>query len=175
MLTKGYDNFKYKEKSRDEINQRVRKIISYLSHKKEIRENDNMYFKTIMNFGRLTDDNELAIEKFLKKDTSKLKELVERICSMSRRSRRDTVEAECYERIEFFDRLGELEDIPVIRKSGMPKKWDKKKDIELRDHLLNEGFVTTYEKFGLTEDAIIKRFEAMFRGISKVNDESSSK
>ena len=63
-----------------------------------------------MNFGRLTDDNELAIEK---KDTSKLKELVERICSMSKR---DTVEAECYERIEFFDKLAELEDIPVIRK-----------------------------------------------------------
>ena len=35
VLTKGYDNFKYKEKSRDEINQRVRMIISCLSHKKE--------------------------------------------------------------------------------------------------------------------------------------------
>lgn len=45
VLTKGYDNFKYKEKGRDEINQRVRKIISFLSHKKEIRENDNMYLK----------------------------------------------------------------------------------------------------------------------------------
>jgi len=63
VLSKGYDNFTYKEKSRDDINQRVRKIISFLSHKKEIRDNDNMYFKTIMNFGRINDDNELAIEK----------------------------------------------------------------------------------------------------------------
>lgn len=110
VLTKGYDNFSYKEKSRDDINQRARKIISFLSHKKEIRENDNMYFKTIMSFGRLNDDNELAIEKFLKKDTSKLKELTDKICSMSRRSRRDTVEAECYERIQFFDRLADLEE-----------------------------------------------------------------
>ncbi|ELA42339.1 uncharacterized protein VICG_00739, partial [Vittaforma corneae ATCC 50505] len=136
VLTKGYDNFDYKDKSRDDINQRVRKIISYLSHKKEIRENDNMYFKTIMNFGRLTDDNELAVEKFLKKDTSKLKELINKICMMSRRSRRDTVDAECFERIEFFDMLAELDEIPIIRKVGMPRKWDIKKDSELRLHLL---------------------------------------
>lgn len=172
VLTKGYDDFDYKEKSRDDVNQRVRKIMSFLSHKKEIRENDNMYFKTIMNFGRLTDDNELAIEKFLKKDTSKLKELIDKICAMSRRSRRDTVDAECFERIEFFDKLANLDDIPTIRKVGMPRKWDSRKDTELRDHLLSDGFISAVEQFGVTEDVIIKRFEMIFRAAFKPNDSS---
>lgn len=173
VLTKGYDNFNYKEKTRDDINQRVRKIISFLSHKKEIRENDNMYFKTIMNFGRMTDENELAVEKFLKKDTSKLKELIEKICSMSRRSRRDTVDAECFERIEFFDKLSNLDEIPSIRKVGMPKKWDSKKDSDLRKSLLREGFAYSVEKFSINEDLIIKRFEMIFRSVSKTNESST--
>lgn len=175
VLTKGYDNFSYKDKSRDDINQRVRKIITFLSHKKEIRENDNMYFKTILNFGRLTDENELSVEKFLKKDTSKLKELVEKICAMSRRSRRETVEAECFERIDFFDKLIDLEEMPNAKKMGMPKKWDKKKDTDLRTHLLKEGFVSVFEKFGVTEDVVLKRFETMFRMTSKLNESSASR
>lgn len=69
--------------------------------------------------------------------------------------------------------MTELEDIPSIRKSGMPKKWDRRKDVELRNHLLQDGFVSTYEKFGLTEDAIVKRFEMMFSSSSKPQDEAS--
>jgi len=172
VLKKGYDNFSYKEKSREDINQRVRKIISFLSHKKEIRENDNMYFRTIMNFGRLTDDNELAVEKFLKKDTSKLKELVDKICAMTRRSRRDTVDAECFERIEFFDKLVSLEEIPNIRKIGMPRRWDSRRDAELRAHLLTDGFTSAVEKFGINEDTITKRFEMMFRSAFRANESS---
>lgn len=174
VLTKGYDGFDYKEKSREDISQRVRKIISFLSHKKEIRENDNMYFKTIMNYGRMTDENELAVEKFLKKDTSKLKELVGKICMMSRRSRKDMVEAECFERIEFFDKLADLDEIPSIRKVGMPRKWDSKKDAELREHLLREGFISAVEKFDINEDVIMKRFEMMFRSAQKVNESSTT-
>lgn len=173
VLTKGYDNFTYKEKNRDDLNQRVRKIIAFLSHKKEIKENDSMYFKTILNFGRMTDLNELAIEKFLRKDTSKLKELIDKICSMSRRSRRDGAEANCYERIIFFDKLQDLNEFPSIRKVAMPRKWDSKKDEELRNHLLKEGFSSAVEKFGLTEDTIVKRFEMIFRVLSKSNDSNS--
>lgn len=173
VLSKGYDNFTYKEKSRDEINQRVRKIISVLSHRKEIRENDNMYFKTIMNFGRITDSNELAIEKFLKKDTSKLKDLIDRISSMSKRSRRDTAEADCFDRILFFDKLEDLDEIPSVRRVGMPKRWDAKKDCELRDYLLREGFVGASEKFGITEDQILKRFDSIFKSSGKANESST--
>lgn len=173
VLTKGYDNFSYKEKNREDLNQRVRKIIAYLSHKKEIKENDNMYFKTILNFGRMTDHNELAIEKFLRKDTSKLKELIDKICMMSRRSRRDSVEANCYDRILFFDKLQDLTEFPIIRKVAMPRKWDTKKDEELRNTLLKEGFDIATEKFGITEDTIIKRFEMMFRSLSKNADSTS--
>lgn len=174
VLTKGYDNFKYKEKSREDINQRIRKIISVLSHRKEIRENDSMYFKTIMNFGRVTDLNELSIEKFVKKDTSKLKELIDKITSMSKRSRRDTAEADCFDRIAFFDKLEELDEIPNIRKVGMPKRWDLKKDIELRNCLLKDGFIEATEKFGITEDVIIKRFDCIFKYNSKVTESHSA-
>lgn len=173
VLTRGYDNFTYKEKSRDEINQRVRKIISVLSHRKEIRENDSMYFKTIMNFGRITDSNDLAIEKFLRKDTSKLKDLVEKISSMSKRSRRDTVEADCFDRISFFDKLEDLDEIPSARRIGMPKRWDSKKDCELRDYLLREGFVGVSEKFGITEDLILKRFDSIFKSSGRTNESST--
>lgn len=173
VITKGYDNFSYKDKNKDDINQRVRKIIAYLSHKKEIKENDNMYFKTILNFGRITDYNEVAIENFLRKETFKFKELIEKICSMSRRSRRDTVEANCHDRIIFFDKLIDLTEIPSIRKVAMPKKWDVKKDKELRDILLKEGFISATDKFGLSEDLIIKKFEMMFRSVNKTTDLSS--
>ncbi|KAI5151543.1 hypothetical protein ENBRE01_2207 [Enteropsectra breve] len=164
VLSRGYDNFTYKERSKEEINQRIRKIITVLYHRREMRDNDNMFFKTILNFGRQTERNEYAIEKFLKKDTKKLRELMEKILTMSRRSRRDTPEADCYDRIIFFDRLENLTEIPAIRKgSGMPKKWDSEKDAELREHLLEFGFVGVYEKYGVTEDTILKRFESLFK------------
>lgn len=173
VLNRGYDNFPYKEKSRDEINQRIRKIISVLSHRKEIRENDNMYFKTIMNFGRITESNELSIEKFLKKDMSKLKDLIDKISSMSKRSRRDTVEADCFDRILFFDKLEDLDEIPNVRRIGMPKRWDVKRDNELRNYLLQEGFIGASEKFGITEDLILKRFDAIFKSSERANDSST--
>lgn len=164
VLTRGYDNFTLKDKPMEEINQRVRKIISVLYHRKEMKENDNMYFKTLLNFGRPTELNEYAIEKFLRKDPSKLQELVDRICSMSKRSRRDTADADVFDRIVFFDRLEGLATIPSVRKaSGMPRKWDVARDAELRDYLLTEGFPGVFEKFELTEDVIIKRFDAIFK------------
>jgi len=175
VIKKGYDNFRYKEKDREEINQRVRKIISVLSHRKEIRENDSSYFKAIMNFGRITEANEFNVENFVKKDTSKLKMLVEKITSMSKRSRRDTAEADCYDRIMFFDKLEELEEMPNIRRTGMPKKWDHKKDQELKECLLKEGFLAATEKFNLTEDAIVKRFDSIFKSSSKMNESSQEK
>ncbi|KAI5169944.1 hypothetical protein PAEPH01_1120 [Pancytospora epiphaga] len=164
LLSKGYDNFVLKDKPKEEVNQRVRRIISVLYHRKEVKENDNMYFQALLNFGRPTERNEYAIEKFLKRDLSKMHEIVNRICSMSRRSRRDTADADAYERIMFFDRLESLESIPILRKAaGMPRKWDSKKDSELRDYLLTEGFILVNEKMGVTCDAAMKRFEALFK------------
>lgn len=163
ILSSGYDTFKVRDKSVEDVNQRVRKIISVLYHQKEMRENDNMYFKTLFTFGRPTDKNELSIEKFLPKDASKLNDLVERICKMTKRARRDITEAGVYDRIQFFDKLEALVKIPSIRRTGMPPRWDSQKDVELRDHLLVNGFQDIDEKFKLTEEQIIKRFESIFK------------
>lgn len=167
VMAKGYDNFTYKSKSMDEINQRIRKILTVLFHRREIRENNNMFFKAIMNFGRVTDSNEIEIERFLNKDLGKLKELVDKIHGMSKRSRKQTSEVDCYERIVFFDKLESLTEFPAIRKSGIPKKWDSKQDKELRACLLKHGLLYTSEKFDLTEDLILKRFDTIFKTIDK--------
>jgi hypothetical protein len=83
----------------------------------------------------VTDLNVLAIEKFLRKDTSKLKELIEKICTISRRSRRDNVEANCYDRIAFFDNFDDLVDISIIVKvseNGMITSfWEHQKKLVL--------------------------------------------
>lgn len=163
LINVGYDCQTCPGKTQEEVNQRVRKILSAMYHRREIKENDNMYFKAILNFGRLTDRNELSVERFLKKDASKLRSIVERICQMSRRSRRDTPEADSYDRIVFFNRLEAIEEMPTVRRVGMPKKWDRTKDEELRDHLLTEGFIGITEKFGIQEDQVIRRFETIFK------------
>ena len=56
---------------------------------------------------------------------------------MSRKSRRDTVKVNCFDRISFFDKLQDLADVLSIGKVAMPRKWDdSKKDEELRDFQL---------------------------------------
>ncbi len=167
VLTEGYGTFTIRDKSPEEVSQRVRKIISVLYHQKEIRENDNLYFKTLLTFGRPTDKNELAIEKSFAKDTAKLYEIVDRICKMTKRARRDTTEGGVYDRIVFFDKLEALTEIPVVRRAGMPPRWDTKKDAELRDHLLKNGLLNIQEKFKISEDMAIKRFELIFKNINK--------
>lgn len=163
VVNVGYDCQPIPGKTQEEVNQRIRKLLSAMYHRKEIKENDNMYFKALLNFGRLTDSNELNVERFLKKDASRLRSIADRICGMTRRSRRDTPEADCYERIIFFERLEALEDMPTVRRVGMPKKWDKSRDEELREHLLSEGLIGVYDKFGINEDQALRRFETIFK------------
>jgi hypothetical protein len=169
IQSRGYDTFALRDKSREEVNQRVRKIISVLHHRQEMRDNDNMYLKTLLTFGRPTEKNEYAIERFLRRDPARLNEIVDRILSLSKRSRRDTAEMDVYERIVFFDRLDALSEIPTVRKSGMPRRWDAAKDSELREYLLTDGLVGVHEKFDITEDMAIRRFETIFKHCS-IND-----
>ena len=119
----------------------------------------------------MKDLNELSIENFLRKEISK--ELSNIICMMFWRSKRDTVKANCFDRISFFDKLQDLSDVLNISKVAMPRKWDSRKDEELWDFLLKEGFSNATENFGLTEDVIVKRFEMMFRSISKTAEYTS--
>jgi len=172
LFSKGYDCFTVKEKQMEETNKRVRRIITVLSHRKEIRDNDSMIFKAILNYGRLTDINEYNVGKFLKQDVNKFNEIVDRIWGMSRRSRKDTPEADCYERINFFDRLMTLSRIPEVKRiPGLPKRWDAKRDMELKKHLLESGFGGVQEKFGMSEDVVVKRFDAIYRAANLVERE----
>ncbi|KAL6122176.1 Chd6 [Nucleospora cyclopteri] len=160
----GYGTFTIKGKTADEVNQRVRKMLTILYHKKEIKDNDNLYFKAILNFGRVTELNKEYVEKFINRDTKNLEDLIIKICKMSKRSRKDTPEADCYDRIVFFDKLEAIDEFSNnLRRGIMPKNWSNKKDEELRDFLLVEGFSRVYEEFNITEDIVFKRFEQIFR------------
>lgn len=163
VVEEGYGYFTLKGKTVEEINQRVRKILSVLYNKKEVKDYDNLYLKAIVNFGRVTVLNKDSVEKYIERDTTNLEELIEKICQMSKRARKDTPEADCYERIQFFENLEEMNEFPVIRKTGMPKNWNSKKDEDLRMFLLTEGFERVYEEYNLTEDVVVKRFEQLFK------------
>lgn len=163
---KGYGQFTIKGKTVDEINQRVRKILTVLYHKKDVKDYDNLYLKAILNFGRVSVLNKESVEKFIERDTSNLEELITKICNMTKRARKDTPEADCYDRIVFFDNLEEMSEIPSVRKTGMPKNWSTKRDEELRLFLLSEGFEKVYDEFGITEDVVVKRMEQLFKSKS---------
>lgn len=165
ILTIGYGMFKIKEKSIDEVNQRIRKILMVLYHKKDIKDYDNLYLKAILNFGRVTDLNKESVEKYIGRDTTNLEELIDKICNMTKRARKDTPEADCYDRIIFFDDLPLINNFNGLRKIGMPKNWTKEKDEELRNFLLVEGFSHVYDEFGITEDVAIKRMEYFIKNI----------
>lgn len=159
----GYGNFTLKGKTSEEVNQRIRKILTVLYHKQDVQDYDNLYLKAILNFGRVTVMNKESVQQYIGRDTTNLEELINKICSMTKRARKDTPEATCYERIVFFDNLEELEEFAPIRKTGMPKTWNSKKDKELRLFLLTEGFVKLYDEYNLTEDVVVKRFEQLFK------------
>ncbi|KAK6090110.1 hypothetical protein P3W45_000836 [Vairimorpha bombi] len=173
-LSNGYANYpdKIRNKPDEECNQRLRKIISTLNRMKEMAEADSLNYKAIMNFGKVTEQNEENVLKYLgDKDINSLKENIDKILNTARRSRSQS-EGECFERIMFFDRLSELGDIANVRKVNMPRTWTREKDIELRDHLLEKGLINIEEVFGISEDLAIKRCESLIKNVNqKVVDE----
>ncbi|EOB14309.1 Chromodomain-helicase-DNA-binding protein 9 [Nosema bombycis CQ1] len=165
LFTFGYGNYpeKIKNKSSEECNQRIRKIISTLSRMKEMAESDSINYKAIMRFGRITEYNEENILRYLgDRDISPLKEMIDKILNLSKRSRNPS-ESECYDRIVLFDKILILNEIPILRKGNMPRGWSKEKDEELRKYLIENGFWNTLENFGISEEQAIKRCEGFLK------------
>ncbi|ORD98303.1 CHD6 [Hepatospora eriocheir] len=158
----GYNNFTIKSKSADEVMQRVRKIITVLYRKINTEENDNLYFKAIINFGRVTELNKDSIIEFIGKQPDGIREIVNKISQSSKKPKKDSIEYNCYERIQFFDKLTQLNEIPTIKKINMPKYWNKESDYKLREYLLTNGFSKLKIDYQLNEDQVIKRFETLF-------------
>lgn len=173
LFSYGYGNYpeKIRNKSPEECNQRLRKIISTLSRMKEMAEADSVNYKAIMRFGNITDMNEENILRFLgDKDINSLREMISRILNTSKRSRNPS-EAECFDRIIFFEKLSALGDVPVVRKGSMPRGWTRENDQLLRIYLLENGLWETQENFGVPEDQAVKRCEALFKYTLKSTEE----
>ncbi|WUR03902.1 chromatin-remodeling complex ATPase-like protein [Vairimorpha necatrix] len=169
LFTNGYGKYpeKIKNKSDDECNQRLRKIISTLNRMREMAEADSVNYKAIMKFGRVTEHNEDNVLKYLgDRDLNSLRENITNILNTTRRTRSQS-DTECYERIMFFDRLSEVGDISNIRKVNLPRGWTKEKDSMLKEHLLEKGLVNVEEEFGMTEEACIKRCETIIKSLKE--------
>lgn len=165
----GYGNYpeKIKNKSDDECNQRLRKIVSTLNRMKEMAEIDSINYKAIMKFGRVTELNEDNVLKFIgDRDITALKENINNILNTSKRSRSQN-DAKCYERILLLDKLAEVNDFFNVRKSNVPRGWTNEKDIALREYILEKGLTNTEEEFGLSEDMAVKRCESIIKSVKE--------
>lgn len=165
VLRYGYDCYPetVRSKSADDMNQRVRKIISTLSRKKEIREDDNLFHKAIMTFGRITDSNRDKVEEFLEdKSIEGVEESINKILGETKRHKLSSSELECLDRMNWFDSLRSMARIPQPKRGMLPRGWNTKMLGDLREELLSSGIVSAGEKFGVGEDFIVKKFEALF-------------
>ncbi|UYI28402.1 chromodomain-helicase-DNA-binding protein [Encephalitozoon cuniculi] len=164
-LKYGYDCYPetIRNKSVDDMNQRIRKIVSTLSRKKEVREDDNLFHKAIMVFGRVTDDNRESIVEFLgDKDIEGLEETINRILGEAKRHKLSSSEIECLDRMSWFNSLESMTKIPQPKRGMLPKNWNAKTLSELRGEILAKGLASAGERFGVSEDFIVKKFEALF-------------
>lgn len=164
-LTYGYDCYptSVRNKTADDMNQRIRKIISTLSRKKEVRENDNLFYKAIMMFGEMNDTNEKEVMKFLgDRDVGGLQEVISKVLGEPKRHKLNSIELECLDRITWFRNLRSLTEIPQPKRGSLPKNWSSKTLTDLRNELLENGFVYVDEKFGVTEEFVMKKFEALY-------------
>ncbi|AFM97645.1 DEAD-like helicase [Encephalitozoon hellem ATCC 50504] len=164
-LKYGYDCYPetIRNKNMEDMNQRVRKIVSTLSRKKEVREDNNLFHKAIMMFGRITDDNRESIVEFLgDKDIEGLEETINRILGETKRHKLSSSETECFDRMNWFNSLRSMAKIPQPKRGMLPKNWSVKTLSELRNELLTKGIALAGEKFSVSEEFIVKKFEALF-------------
>lgn len=164
-LRYGYDCYPrtVRNKTFEDMNQRMRKIITTLSRKKEVRENDNLFYRAIMNFGHVTESNERSVNKFLgEKDIGGLQEMIEKIARETKRHKLSSIELECLDRINWFKKLESLHEIPQPKRGSLPKNWNAKTLGSLRGEVLENGLVSVGEKFDVTEEFVVKKFEALY-------------
>ncbi|KAM0672275.1 hypothetical protein OCOL_000491 [Ordospora colligata] len=165
VLGYGYDCYPevVNNKSVDDMNQRVRKIISTLSRKKEIRENDNLFHKAIMNFGKITEENRESVEKYLgDKNVEGLEETINGIVEETKRHKMSSSEVECSDRMAWFDGVREMEKLPTLKRGMLPKNWNVDMVYGLRDELLKNGLAACIEKYDVNEEMLVKKLEALF-------------
>lgn len=169
ILNHGYDNYPLtvRNKSVEDMNQRIRKIVSTLHKKKDMRENDNLIYRTIMTFGQITETNEQNVVKFMgEKDITGLKELIKKVLNEPKRHKLTSMELDCLDRINWFIRLESLDPMPTPKRGVLPKNWTVKTLTDLRTQLLTTGFVDIAAKYEVNDDFIVKKFDAV-SGIGK--------
>lgn len=164
-LACGYDCYPapIRNKSADDMNQRIRKIIATLSRKKEIRENDNLFYKTIMTFGEITETNENSVSSFLgDRDMGGLREAISKVLGEQKRHKLSSMEIDCLDRIQWFRSLEALDEMPAAKRGMLPRNWSNKTLLDLRSELLTNGFVSVADAFDATEDFVVRKFDTLY-------------
>ncbi|KAM0686882.1 choline dehydrogenase 7 [Conglomerata obtusa] len=189
VMTYGYDNFPsstgrekgaFKGKSSNDLNQRLRKIIFGLNKKNEDDGDDEKIKEDVEReclylFGRICNDNRENVKLWFNKRINDDREYedfegeVDKIVQTitGAKKKRGVSEIGLHKRILLFDRLRDLEQVPVLKKShGLSRKWGHEKDVELRETVLFEGLKD--EIMGVNMDAAVKRLTML---VEKNEDE----
>jgi len=181
---KGKELAVYRGKTREELNQRVKKIIATINKKEEAEKESVSVSAAIEMFGRTTPQNRESIVKMFK-GRNIITEMTNMVNAIEenmrkRQSRRSGFDAELAKvlstRILLFDKLQTLSrgDVPSARKTpGLPRGWDKERDKELVRALLSTGLTKeTFEALAISEDAVIKRAEALVRNVTTKQEDT---
>ncbi|KAI5171981.1 hypothetical protein NEFER03_1246 [Nematocida sp. LUAm3] len=174
---KGKETAVYRGKTKEELNSRIRKIILVINKKEEVHEEKVSVSAAIEMFGRPTQMNRENIIKMFK-ERNIITEMTNMIGTIEenmkkRQTRRSGFDAELAKmlttRIALMDRLFALQEEPIAsaRKTpGLPRGWGKEKDLQMIEKVLSEGISKEIcEGLGITEDALIKRAEALVRNM----------
>lgn len=182
---KGREQAVYKGRTREELSSRIRKIVAAINKKEDVEEEKVSVSSAIEVFGRPTLKNRESIIKMFRGRNiiSEMTNTIESIeTNMKKRlSRRGGFDPELARvlttRISLFDRLGSLEEeqIPNLRKGpGLLRGWNRDKDLLLIQMVLCDGIgKDVAESLGISEEAIIKRVEAILRNVSSKAGEES--
>lgn len=191
VLVNGYDNFPsstgsekgaFKGKNSSLLNQRVRKIIMGLNkNPDEIElEHTDLSRECLISFGKVTDENKETVETWFDNRvklvgyTKDFNEFIAEVLStakevLSGKKKRGVSEVSLLQRVLLFDRLKNLDTIPIRKKTpGLPRKWNSENDSEMRDMVLSEGVTDDVAvKLGVSVDVLVKRIDVL---IEKVNE-----
>ncbi|KAI5188465.1 hypothetical protein NECID01_0096 [Nematocida sp. AWRm77] len=173
---KGKELAVYRGKTREELNLRVKKILSMINRKEETEEEEKVGVSAAIElFGRPSPLNRENIIKMFK-GRNIITEMTSMINTIEdnmkrRQSRRSGFDAELAKvlttRIALFDKLKALNEtkLPLVRKTtGLPRGWGKEKDLLMIEKLLTTGMSKdVLESLGISEEVIVRRIEGLAR------------
>lgn len=165
----------YKGRTRDELNSRIRKILTAINKREDTGEERVSVSAAIQIFGRPTARNRESIVKMFR-GRNIITEMTNMIGTIEenmkkRQTRRGGFDAELAKvltsRISLFDKLGSVEEIPSLRKTpGLPRRWNKENDKEMVKTLCTEGLTKEVcERLEISEETVIKRADAIVRNM----------